>query len=353
MVCQKCGTSFEGAFCPNCGTKADNVQPGGIVRLPNQQGSFSQPPVPPQPFVPPQPPKKNFPVWAIVLICVGGGLLLALIIGIASLFTFANSVLGDDMSAYESVLDDLDVLDDSDNSSSTVPVTTEPVQVYDDENVTIWFDSVVSRGVQFIVENKTDKNITIQADSVSVNRRSVGDIIMSDDVAPQSKGKVVAKCDIEQQDVYRVSGELRIVDFKSLSGTYNATFVDVEVAENAGLPTLSEMKMEGTEVYKDENVVINYKSLNKNGVVFEVKNLTDKNITIQADSVSVNKVSIGDIIMSDDVSPQSIGEVVAKCDVDTKETVTSVGGQLRVIDFSSKNLTSYDAAFSNITVAAN
>ena len=107
---------------------------------------------------------------------------------------------------------------------------------------------------------------------------------------------------------------------------------------------------EPVKVYEDENVIIYFDSLSSEGVVFTVENLTDVNITIQADSISVNKVSINDIMMSDDVAPQSIGKVIAQCRVGSKTPVSTIGGQLRIIDFSDTSFDSYDATFVNVPI---
>ncbi|MFR5265328.1 hypothetical protein [Clostridium sp.] len=101
--------------------------------------------------------------------------------------------------------------------------------VYDDAKVKIDFSKVTNKGVEFIVENKTDINITIQADSVAINGISVNQITMSDAVAPKSKGKVLARCSVEDYNATTVSGQLRIIDFNRSFSTYNANFVNVEV----------------------------------------------------------------------------------------------------------------------------
>lgn len=66
---------------------------------------------------------------------------------------------------------------------------------------------------------------------MSINGISTSDIMMSDDVAPKSKGKVVARCDDFSIDtkVEKVGGQLRIVDFSNGLKSYDATFSDVSV----------------------------------------------------------------------------------------------------------------------------
>ena len=105
----------------------------------------------------------------------------------------------------------------------------EPTTVYEDERVKIGFLIATSEGAKFLVENKTSVNITIQADSVSVNGFSSNNITMSDDVSPNSKGYVIAQTG-ELADVglaEKVSGNLRVIDFNESFESYDATFTDI------------------------------------------------------------------------------------------------------------------------------
>ena len=107
------------------------------------------------------------------------------------------------------------------------------VVVHEDDNVKMSFAGIGEDGVEFWLENRTDLNLTVQADSVSVNGISTSDIVMSDDVAPQSTGKVVAKCDdfSEDMEVENVGGQFSIVDFSRTWDPYyyEVTFANVSV----------------------------------------------------------------------------------------------------------------------------
>lgn len=95
---------------------------------------------------------------------------------------------------------------------------------------------------------------------------------------------------------------------------------------------------------------IYFSGITNDGVVFEVKNISDINLTFQASSIAINGISTNDITMSDDVAPQSIGKIIARCsDFSTSEKVYTISGQLRVIDFSG-SWTTYDAKFVNVEV---
>ena len=101
--------------------------------------------------------------------------------------------------------------------------------VYEDENVKIYFTGIDNYGVNFNVENLTDKQVMIQADSIAINGISTNSIIMSDDVEPNSTGKVVAKCDdfYSKTEIEKISGVLRVIGIKDLG--YEAVFSDITV----------------------------------------------------------------------------------------------------------------------------
>lgn len=220
--------------------------------------------------------------------------------------------------------------------------------VYKDSRVIIKFKEITEKGVVFEVENLTNIEITIQADAISINKVSTEDIIMSDHVAPGSIGDVVARCDDFTPDtpVGIMSGTLRIIDFDDSFDTYSATFSNVVIDSDV---QVKEPPVPNTLLYSDQRVRIYYKGLSDKGVVFTIQNLTDVNITIQANSVSLNKRSTDDIIMSDDVAPHSTGDVTARCTPPVSTDIQTVGGVLRVIDFDD-SFDTYSAVFTNIPV---
>jgi hypothetical protein len=109
--------------------------------------------------------------------------------------------------------------------------STDGIKLYEDDKVKISFLKTTSFGMEFMVVNKTDVVLTIQADTLAVNGLSVsGYISMSDDVSPQSKGKVTARCDITNynESTKTISGQLTVINFKNYD-SYKATFVNIKV----------------------------------------------------------------------------------------------------------------------------
>jgi hypothetical protein len=111
------------------------------------------------------------------------------------------------------------------------PVVKEPIQIYTDDKVTISFKEVSAEGVKFLVENKTNATITIQADSVAVNGFSSNNIMMSDDISPMSKGYAIAQTNelSEAGEPTNISGGLTIIDFDGSFDSYAVNFTNVSV----------------------------------------------------------------------------------------------------------------------------
>lgn len=117
-------------------------------------------------------------------------------------------------------------------SNSTQQESTKPL-LYEDDKIKIYYSHISDKGVVFLVENMTNATITVQADAVSINKQSTSDITMSDDVAPQSIGKVTAKCEDFKgvSNVETVGGQLRIFDWNKSFSNIEATFVNVDVTQ--------------------------------------------------------------------------------------------------------------------------
>lgn len=119
---------------------------------------------------------------------------------------------------------------------------------------------------------------------------------------------------------------------------------------------------EGTTVYEDKYIKINFLEVGKEYsygdycAVFLVENKTNGVLTIQGECVSLDGVDIGNITMSDPVSPQSKGKVYASSRGLKYTKPKVVSGQLRVIDFdqnifaTSYRDNSYNANFVNVAI---
>lgn len=113
------------------------------------------------------------------------------------------------------------------------------VEVWDDEYVNIkylgceWDDD--DQEVVFLVQNKTDVELTFQSNTIALDGISLGYISGSDEVAAQSTGKVRFEVEelVENMFPNTLTATLRVIDFsKTLFGSqsYDAPFVNIDVS---------------------------------------------------------------------------------------------------------------------------
>lgn len=107
----------------------------------------------------------------------------------------------------------------------------EPTKVWEGNGVTIYFKEATDEGLKFLVENTNNKSVTIQADSVALNGFSSNNIMMSDDISPNSKGYATAMTSdlVDAGTPEKVSGNLTVIDSNTFDTIANAQFTDVPV----------------------------------------------------------------------------------------------------------------------------
>ena len=131
----------------------------------------------------------------------------------------------------------------SKSETTPPPVTTvkEKTILYTDENVAIYFDQCRTSEylfydyeIVFEVENKTDTTLTFQVESMALDSISIpsSSITMSDEVAPQSKGRIYLRIRDESipLDPDLISGELVVIDFAATPmRSYKAKFINIDL----------------------------------------------------------------------------------------------------------------------------
>lgn len=117
------------------------------------------------------------------------------------------------------------------DNSNEEPI--EPTLVYEHDLFDIYYVQSTEEGVIFLLENKSDIMLTVQANSVAINGISTNNIIMSDDVTSKSKGFVMATTlDLASAGTPEtVSASLRVIDFTDSMETIDVQFTNVDVTE--------------------------------------------------------------------------------------------------------------------------
>ena len=120
---------------------------------------------------------------------------------------------------------------------------TDGVLIYEDDYVKICYMSTgramygTEEYVNFAVENKTDGVLTFQAECIAINGVDLGYVSMSDDISPQSKGRIRGRVDVSIPEVPNtITGQLIVIDFDEkvfatdfTSLSYDVDFINVVI----------------------------------------------------------------------------------------------------------------------------
>lgn len=247
----------------------------------------------------------------------------------------------------------------NENSEPTaVSHTANLIEIYNDENCTIYFYKIEEEknriNVYFRVNNKTGRTLTFQSDCISINGESTDNIIMSNEVSPNSNGTIRMRLSnlheeyFDFNNISSLSCNFNIFDFNDDNfhngkRSYSVTIDTVQIPCDSEPITSG---VDGIQFYDDERISISYLNTDQDDeeiqVYFRVTNKTSDVLTLQCSSLGLNGESVSNIIASEDVAPHSSGNVSVKCKVDLNfvdiENITSLTGSLRIFAFDNPEL---------------
>lgn len=214
------------------------------------------------------------------------------------------------------------------------------------------------------LSSKLDRQLKNNTDKYSENKKlsEEYDKLKSEYSSLESQTKDwIEFSDAEKQaeqaraDADKINAEAEKIEAEARLKAANEKLSEAEAAEQRKLT-------EGTTVYEDIYVKINFLEVGKEYTygdycaIFLVENKTNGVLTIQGECVSLDGEDIGNITMSDPVSPQSKGKIYASSSSLKYTKPKIVSGQLRVIDFNQNVFAtgysdrSYNADFVNVSV---
>lgn len=207
----------------------------------------------------------------------------------------------DDSSSKDSTKSDDDSSTDSKGEDGEVKQEADQV-IYDDNDIKITYKGFSQAGLfksasfDFLIENNSDKDITVTSKNVSVNDYSVSNFLYEEVAAGKKSNAgvdlyshVLEENNIESID--KVEFTLDFSDPETYKSQFTSDKIVITLNENAEAsdPTKDGKLLheaDGIAVYYMENTGGSWTS--KDGLKFFVKNDTDKNIVVSSDDVSVN-----------------------------------------------------------------
>lgn len=293
--------------------------------------------------------------------------LISTVLFMTLLFSFCSAYAEIQIGQGQMATADMAQTENSEPAAANQPVNL--TEIYNDENCAIHFYKVEEEknkvNVYFRVNNKTGRTLTFQSNCISINGESTNNIIMSDEISPNSNGTIKMRLNnlkeeyFDFKNISSLSCNFKILDFNDTNfhngeRGYSVAIDTVQIpCENDPITS----GVDGIQFYDDERISIAYLNTEQDDediqVYFRVANKTSDVLTIQCKSLGLNGEAVSNIIASEEVAPHSAGNISVKCKVDLNfvdiENITSLTGSLRVIAFDNPELyngkNSYDITF--------
>lgn len=221
--------------------------------------------------------------------------------------------------------------------------------IYDANGISVTAKALSSGGLfgpelNVLIENNTDKNLTIQAQNVSVNDFMVGTIFSADVPAGKKANDTITfeRGDIEAARIEKIA---RIEFFLNIFET--DTWDDFAYSEKIAIPTsfadgyTQPVDRSGKTVFDEGGITVISKGINHEGflgpeLILYIENNSDKNITVQAGSASVNGFAVDPVFSSDVLSGKKIIDDMTIMSTDLEqneiETISQMEFSLRIFD---------------------
>lgn len=228
------------------------------------------------------------------------------------------------------------------------------VYLYSDSNVTVYYSGVKKSEymsgtyeLTLKVVNKTSKKLMIQADAIAFNGECSADVLGSDTIAAKKTGNAqfdvtVDTSKVSLKNIKTISGQLRIIDAKSMKTIKKAAFTNINKSNGAvSTPSVSNSKYK--KLFNNSYMTVYYSKIVKNSyyknsadVTFRIVNKSNIPFTIQSDYLSLNGVKYDNVIVSDTVLPKTTGTVEITVmgikNMNVVKSLKSVKGAFRIVE---------------------
>lgn len=214
---------------------------------------------------------------------------------------FAAMALGSGQSdADESTSNDSEISKDSEEPSGTVVTIDEQVLVDQDgivvtatEYVT---DSTWGDGIKLLLENNSDKDVTVGCNALIVNDYMITDLFSSEIAAGKKSNETLyfSSTQLKAAGIESI-GKIEIYFHIYDSSTYDTVFdsecVVVQTSEYANMDTMPNDA--GTDLYNQDGIRIVGKTVDENSfwgtaILLYLENNSGKNVGISVDDMSIN-----------------------------------------------------------------
>lgn len=157
-------------------------------------------------------------------------------------------------------------------------------------------DSIWGDGIKLLVENNTDKTVTVTCNALIVNNYMISDFFASELAAGKKANEVMYLSSAELEaagidSVGQIEVYFHVFDSESLDDVLNSECITIQTSEFANMDTTPDDV--GTELYNANGVKIVGKTVDENSfwgtaILLYCENTSGKNVGISVDEMSVN-----------------------------------------------------------------
>lgn len=169
-------------------------------------------------------------------------------------------------------------------------------------------DAIWGTGIGLLIENNTEKNVTVGCNALIVNDYMITDLFVSDVAAGKKANETMYMMSAELEaagisNIGQVEVYFHIYDPESYETIFDADVVTIQTSKYAEMDTEIEAEEDGVELYNQDGVRIVGKYVDENSfwgtaVLLYIENTSGKNVGISCDDMSVNGFMVSPLFSS-------------------------------------------------------
>ncbi|MFV0466431.1 MAG: hypothetical protein ACK5ML_10195 [Lachnospiraceae bacterium] len=304
---------------------------------------------------------KKMKKWILVVLCLSLFALMAIGSGSSDANEDKEIVTTEaedsgDAAAADSEGADSSLVSESESVDTAQSVTIEEQILVDQDGIMITaksytIDPIWGDGIEVLIENNSDKNVTIGCNALIINNYMITDLFISDIAAGKKANETIylSSTGLKAagiESVGQIEIYFRAYDSASYEDIFSTDVVTIQTSEFANMDTTADDS--GTELYNADGIRIVGKKVDENSfwgtaILLYIENNSGTNIGVQCNNMSINgfmmtpyfssdvyagKKAIDDItILSDELESngiESVDEVELQFHIynyDTYETI--------------------------------
>ena len=157
-------------------------------------------------------------------------------------------------------------------------------------------DTMFGDGIKLLIENNSDKNVTVGCKALMVNNYMLTDLFASDIAAGKKSNETMYLSSSELEaagidSVGQIEVYFQVFDTETFEDLFLLDAVTIQTSEYANMDTVPNDA--GTELYNEGGIKIVGKTVDENsfwgtGILLYIENTSGKNVGVQCDNMSIN-----------------------------------------------------------------